>query len=171
MHCFVRTAGSVGSGKPLTAKQQAAKDEKEKKKAEKDHLKAVTRACTLCAKAMPTLAANVNSATLALRNIDKEGHDHFGDEVVAELKEALAKLEEWKAEATELLHMADKDKLKAKPENVDFTKATLEGHVKALGETLGKYKEKMKIIRERKAQEKLANPMPKATRAKAKAKN
>ena len=56
-------------------------------------MKAVTSTCSLCAKAMPTLAANVNSATLALRNIDKEGQDHFGDEVVAELREASLSLE------------------------------------------------------------------------------
>ena len=56
-------------------------------------MKAVTSTCSLCAKAMPTLAANVNSATLALRNIDKEGQDHCGDEVVAELREASLSLE------------------------------------------------------------------------------
>lgn len=163
-----RIAQSSGA-RPLTEKQLAKKAEREQKKAETLHLKEVTSCTNLCAKAMPVLTAQVNSIALALKQIDKEGVAEFGDELEAALKEAKGQFQAWKVQATDFLHAAESNKAKADPSKVHFTKEVLEGAVKAAGASMLVYKEKMRNIREKKAAAKAAAP-PKATRAKAKAK-
>ena len=118
---------------------------------------------------MPVLTAQVNSTGLALKNIDKEGVAEFGADLEADLKQAKEQFEEWKVQATGLLHAAESNKAKTDPSKVHFTKELLEGAVKAAGSSMTSYKEKMRSIREKKAAVKASAP-PKATRAKAKCK-
>eukprot|EP00435_Cladocopium_sp_Y103_P038713 s395_g10.t1 len=155
--------------KTLSAKQLAVKEEKEKKKAEATHLKEVNAKCALSAKAMPALSSHVSSIGNALKQIDKEGLEHFGEEVQKDLKEALAEFELWKGQATKHLHDASVSKSKTDPSKVEFTRDTVDSAVKAVADVMSTFKGKMRVIRERKAAAKAAQP-PKATRAKAKAK-
>ena len=155
--------------KTLSAKQVAAKAEKEKKKAETTHLKEVNSMCTLSAKAMPALSAHVNSLANALKQIDREGLEHFGGDLQTDLQEALTEFELWKGQATKHLHDASVCKSKTDPSKVEFTRDKVDSAVKAVATVMATYKDKMRVIRERKAAAKAAQP-PKATKAKAKAK-
>ena len=167
--CVVCRTAQVSGARPLTDKQLAKKAEREQKKAATLQLKEVTSCVNLCAKAMPVLTAQVNSIALALKQIDKEGVAEFGGELEADLKQAKGQFQDWKVQATDLLHAAETNKAKTDPSKVHFSKELLEGAVKAAGSTMTLYKEKMRSIREKKAATKAAAP-PKATRAKAKAK-
>lgn len=167
--CVACRSAQASGSRPLTDKQLAKKAEREQKKAETLHLKEVTSCVNLCAKAMPVLTAQVNSIALALKQIDKEGVAEFGGELEADLKQAKGQFQDWKVQATDLLHAAETNKAKTDPSKVHFSKELLEGAVKAAVSTMTVYKEKMRSIREKKAAAKAAAP-PKATRAKAKAK-
>ena len=88
---------SSGAGvKQPSAKQMAKKEEREKRQAENKHLREVTTTSNMVAKAMPSLTSQVNGLASALKQIEKEGEDCFGEDLVKSLKEASTQFNTWK---------------------------------------------------------------------------
>ena len=148
---------SSGAGvKQPSAKQMAKKEEREKRQAENKHLREVTTTSNMVAKAMPSLTSQVNGLASALKQIEKEGEDCFGEDLVKSLKEASTQFNTWKTEATDFLHSFQTNKVKANPERVSFDKATLETSCKGCVSMMANYKEITKGSRTKKAEEKAA---------------
>lgn len=146
--------GRRGTAQEKEAKAAAAKAAKQERQAEVKLEKGVSAAVILAGKAMTTLSSQANSLSLALKTIEKEGEGNFDKELTKSLREACSQISTWKDQATEVLHLAKKDRTAIKPDSVTFDAKGLQSAVKASAPFLGQYKDVMKDIRAKRALEK-----------------
>ena len=137
-----------------SAKAAAAKAAREERQAEVKLEKGISSAVILAGKAMTTLSAQANTLSLALKTVEKEGEGNFDAELTKSLREALAQISTWKDQATEVLHLAKKDRKAIKPDSLTFDAKGIQSAVKASSPFIGQYKDVMKQIRGKRALEK-----------------
>lgn len=112
----------------------------------------------LAAKAMPALNSTKNMLQQAVLQIQKNGSDKFGEDLVKALEEALQEFEKYRNEAGLVSNTEIK---KMKEGMLSFSKDTLDASMKSVSHFMGEYKDIMRGIKEEKALAALAKGKPK----------
>lgn len=144
---------ATGASKQKTPAQLKKEKEKEKAKAAKIWEKAVGKMNGLCAKTMPALQNMTSNLQLALTQIQKLGESNFPEDLRVGIQDAQATMSEWKAQATDLLHLFGTKKDKIKENHLGFDATSFSSSQKAAGELLTQYRSVAKALREKKASE------------------
>lgn len=148
-----KKGAASGSGKTKTPAQLKKEEAKEKAKADKIWQRTLGKLNGLCAKTMPALQNTSHNLQLALSQIQKLGEANFPDDMREGIKDAEKTMSEWKAQATDLLHLYGAKKDKIKEDHLGFDATSFSSSQKAAAELLTQYRAVAKALREKKASE------------------